>query len=81
VSRIDNLQMARIARLAGAPLDTGAGVDLFTKLGETVKEGHPLYCIYADFDADFRFAREQAERNSGYTIGITPPAGLGDVEL
>ena len=68
VTEIDNLQMARIARLAGAPMDPGAGVDLHRKLGEEVKQGDLLYTIHAAFDADFRFACEAAEMESGYRI-------------
>ncbi len=66
---IDNLQMAHIARFAGAPMDKGAGVDLFKKLGDSVKKGDPLYRIYAEFPSDFNFAVSLSERNSGYSIG------------
>ena len=66
---IDNLQVARIARLAGAPMKGGAGVDLFRKLGDKVQAGEPLYRIHAAFPADFAFATRAAERASGYTIG------------
>jgi thymidine phosphorylase len=65
---IDNLQMARLARLAGAPMDKGAGVDLCKKVGDSVRHGEPLYIIYADFDADFGFALEAADKNSGIRI-------------
>jgi thymidine phosphorylase len=68
VTAIDNLQMARIARLAGAPMDQGAGVDLFKKLGDEVKKGEPLYAIHAEFDADFAFAKEAAAKSNGYTV-------------
>jgi thymidine phosphorylase len=68
VGAIDNQQMARIARLAGAPMDEGAGVDLLRKLGEPVKRGEPLYAIHAEIDADFDFATETAQRDSGFTI-------------
>jgi len=68
VASIDNLQMARIARLAGAPMDLGAGVDLYHKVGDTVSEGDALYAIHADFDADFAFAREAAADDSGFSI-------------
>jgi thymidine phosphorylase len=69
VVNIDNLQMAHIARFAGAPMDKGAGVDLFKKLGDKVKKGEPLYRIHAEFPSDFKFSRELCERNSGYLIG------------
>lgn len=68
ITDINNLQMARIARLAGAPLDPGAGVDLHRKLGDEVRQGDLLYTIHAVFDADFRFASEAAEIESGYRI-------------
>jgi thymidine phosphorylase len=68
VTAIDNQQMARIARLAGAPMDKGAGVDLYYKTGDEVRRGDALYGIHAEFDADFAFAREAAEQNSGFTL-------------
>ena len=73
VTDIDNLQMARIARLAGAPMAQGAGVDLFKKLGDPVEAGEPLYRIHADFSADFRFAKELAGKDLGFYIGDKPP--------
>jgi thymidine phosphorylase len=69
VVNIDNLQMAHIARFAGAPMDKGAGVDLFKKLGDKVKKGESLYRIHAEFPSDFNFAVELSQRNSGYLIG------------
>jgi thymidine phosphorylase len=69
VNRIDNFQLARIARLAGAPMDKGAGVDLLKKLGDPVQAGEPLYRLYARFPADFQFACRLAEQNSGYRVG------------
>ncbi len=68
VSEIDNQQMARIARLAGAPMDKGAGVDLYKKLGDDVARGEPLYAIHAEFDADFAFATEAAEQDIGFIL-------------
>lgn len=68
VSTIDNERMAHIARLAGAPMDKGAGVDLYRKVGEPVRAGEPLYAIYAEFAADFGFACEAAAQNSGFEL-------------
>jgi len=78
VTGIDNLQLARIARYAGAPAAKGAGVDLHRKLGDRVRRGEPLYRVYAEFAADFRFARELCLQDSGYTIGneADVPAGF-----
>ena len=69
VTHIDNFQMAKIARIAGAPMDKKAGVDLLKKLGDRVEEGEPLYRIYAEFPADFIFAQNLADQNNGYSIG------------
>ncbi|MES0328501.1 MAG: thymidine phosphorylase, partial [Gammaproteobacteria bacterium] len=69
IVNIDNLQMTHIARFAGAPIDKGAGVDLFKKLGDKVKKGEPLYRIHAEFPSDFNFALTLCERDSGYLIG------------
>lgn len=69
VIEIDNHQMSRIARLAGAPMDKGAGVDLLKKVGDPVDKGETLYRIHAEFNADFKFASDMASSNSGYRIG------------
>jgi len=69
VTEIDNLLLARIARLAGAPMDKGAGVDLFKKLGDPVEAGDILYRVYAEFPPDLHFAQEQCAKGDGYCIG------------
>ena len=69
VTTINNYQLARIARLAGAPMAKRAGVDLLKKIGDTVQQDEPLYRIYAEFPADFNFARNLANADDGYDIG------------
>ncbi len=69
VIAIDNYQVARIARLAGAPMDKGAGVDLLKKLGDPVAAGEALYRIHACFPADFGFARALVAEDSGFRLG------------
>jgi thymidine phosphorylase len=66
---IDNLKIARIARLAGAPKVIGAGLDLSAKLGDQVAQGDLLYRVYASYPADLAFARQALERASGYLLG------------
>ena len=68
VGAIDCQRIARIARLAGAPMDKGAGIDLFRKVGDRVDQGEPLYRIHACVDADFRFASNLAAEGCGYTV-------------
>lgn len=68
VTGIDCYRIARIARIAGAPTDKGAGVDLFKKVGSPVEAGEPLYRIHAEHATDFRFATEMAVSESGFAL-------------
>lgn len=69
VTTINNFQLARIARMAGAPMAKRAGVDLLKKVGDSVEKDTPLYRIYAEFPADFNFAKNLANSDDGYRIG------------
>ncbi len=69
VTGIDNLQIARVARLAGAPNVKGAGVDLLRKLGDGVVTGDALYRVHAEFQTDLSFARQLSSKFNGYSIG------------
>lgn len=68
VDAIECYRLSRIARLAGAPMDMGAGIDLFKKIGDVVSKGEPLYRIHACFQTDFTFATKFASQNNGYQI-------------
>lgn len=68
VAAIDCHQIARIARLAGAPMEKGAGIDLLCKVGDRVTVGQPLYRIHATSDTGLGFARELAEESTGYEV-------------
>jgi thymidine phosphorylase len=69
VNVIDNLKIAHIARLAGAPMVKIAGIDLHKKLNDRVDINEPLYTINAEFNSDFQFAKTSALKHSGYTVG------------
>ncbi|VTU46647.1 Pyrimidine-nucleoside phosphorylase (plasmid) [Variovorax sp. SRS16] len=47
VNGIDGWTLAGIARLAGAPVDKGSGIDLLCQVGDAVGAGDPLYRIHA----------------------------------
>ncbi len=68
VHEIDCLRIARIARVAGAPMFKGAGVDLICKTGDAVRCGDPLYRIHATLDSDLGFAADLAAEDPGYAI-------------
>lgn len=68
VAAIDCHLIARIARLAGAPMEKGAGIDLLRKVGDAVAKGEPLYRIHATSRTGLDFARELAAETSGYEV-------------
>jgi thymidine phosphorylase len=78
---IDNLQMARIARLAGAPKVKSAGVDLVRKLGDAVAAGDVLYRVHAAFHADLAFARAACKQCHAYALGDASALPRASVEF
>jgi thymidine phosphorylase len=68
VAAIDCLQLNRLARTAGAPLDKGAGIRLFKKIGDRVERGEPLYRIYAFDPSAHDLAAAGATTDAGYAI-------------
>lgn len=48
ITEIDNRNLAKIAKLAGAPHDPAAGIEFFAKLDSEVKKGQLLYRIHAE---------------------------------
>ncbi len=69
VAGIDNFQLARIAHYAGAPMEKGAGVYLYKKLGDAVEEGEALFRVYSEYPADQNFAHGLCVERNGYSIG------------
>lgn len=69
VQSLDCLRISQLARLAGAPLSRGAGLDLFKKAGDRVEKGELLFRIYSSEASDFDMTVEEAEGDTGYVIG------------
>ncbi len=65
VSSIDNRRLARVAKLAGAPLVPAAGLDLHVTLGAQVEKGQPLYTIHAQSPGELRYALDFAQAQHG----------------
>lgn len=65
---IDNLKIAQIASLAGAPIDKYAGIDLLKKVGDKVKKGDSLFIIYACSKSNFEFSTQFSNENNAYVI-------------
>ncbi len=74
ISEIDCLQLNRLGRTAGAPIDKGAGIKLFGKIGDHVEKGQPLYRIHAYDQSELDLAANAAKANCGYTIDIRDQA-------
>ena len=68
VAAIDCQRIAILARLAGAPTDPAAGVDLLCKTGAIVRKGQPLYRIHGSEPSDFAFAVDAAGDDSGVKV-------------
>lgn len=68
IDGIDCLRIARIARLAGAPNDPGAGIDLLKRKGDNVRAGEPLYRIHGVEQTDFEYAANAADIDSGFHV-------------
>ena len=66
VEAIDCLRLNRLARTAGAPIDKGAGIKIFKKIGDRVEKGEPLYRIHAFEQSQFDLALAAAKGNTGY---------------
>lgn len=56
VISIDNRNIAKVAKLAGAPNDKAAGVVLHAPLGVTIEENQPLLTIYAESKGQLDYA-------------------------
>jgi thymidine phosphorylase len=69
ITAIDCFRIARIARLAGAPTDPGAGLDLFRRIGDPVQKGEALYRIHAEDGTEFATACAAALKDSGFEVG------------
>lgn len=65
VTNIDNRRISRVAKLAGAPRDKTAGVDLHTPLGTKVAKGQPLFTVHSqaagELDYALNYIEEQGE--------------------
>jgi len=58
IAAIDNRKLARAAKLAGAPHDPAAGIELHAPLGARVAAGEPLYTLHAQTPGELTYAWE-----------------------
>ena len=72
VTQIDNRRLAKAAKLAGAPEDKAAGLDLHVRLGDVVDEGSALYTLHTESAGELAYAIEYVAANPGI-IELTTP--------
>ncbi len=60
VAEIDNRRLARVAKLAGAPHDRAAGVEIEAPLGSRVAAGGPLFTVHAESRGELEYALDYA---------------------
>jgi thymidine phosphorylase len=63
VMAIDNRRIARLAKLAGAPEDKEAGIELHVRIGDRVAHGMPLCTVHAEAGGELAYALDYAEAN------------------
>lgn len=68
ISRIDNRKLARVAKLAGAPNDPGAGILFSIKLGDDVARGQTLYTIHSESEGELNYALNFLNTEDGKDI-------------
>jgi thymidine phosphorylase len=72
IAHIDNRRLSKVAKLAGAPEDNAAGLELHVGLGERVAPQQPLYTIHAESPGELSYALAYAHANPDI-IGLVEP--------
>jgi thymidine phosphorylase len=68
VRRIGNREISRIARIAGAPLNKGAGIFLHKHVKNKVKKEEKLFTIYSESRQKLDFAKEALKNTKAFAI-------------
>jgi thymidine phosphorylase len=68
LATVNNRTLARLAKLAGAPDDKAAGVELHVRLGEDIAAGEPLLTLHAETPAELAYALDYAAANPDFMI-------------
>ena len=73
VTEIDNRNLAKIAKLAGAPHDATAGIEFLTKIGSVVKKNQVLYRIHSESKGALNYSH-------AYALSMTDIVKISQVE-
>lgn len=66
---MDNVSLTEIARAAGAPKDKGAGIQLYKKLGDSIKKGEKLFTVYSEKSRKLNRVRKLLEESKPIGTG------------
>ena len=66
---ISNTIVSRIARVAGAPLNKGAGIYLYKDVGSSVKKGEKLFTIYSESKQKLCYAKDVLKEENPFVVG------------
>lgn len=64
LTRLDNRRLARLAKLAGAPDDAAAGIEMHARLGDELAKGDALCTVHAQAPGELSYALAYAEANT-----------------
>lgn len=77
ITAIDNRRLARVAKLAGAPVAKAAGLEIHVRLGQPIVVGQPLFTLHAESPGELEyslaFARENEDLLSIEDAGVSTP--------
>jgi AMP phosphorylase len=65
---ISSISISKIARIAGAPNDKGAGIYLYKHIGDKVKKGEIIFTVYAHNKLKLDFAKKTLKKINGVVI-------------
>lgn len=68
IQSIDNRKLARLAKLAGAPQDSAAGLRLHVNSGSAVVAGDALFTLYAQSAGELNYALAYYRDNTGMFV-------------
>ncbi|MBI2651666.1 AMP phosphorylase [Candidatus Woesearchaeota archaeon] len=68
ITKISNKDISKIARIAGAPANKGAGIYLHKHVKDKVKKNETLFTIYSESRQKLIFAKEAAKEIDALTI-------------
>lgn len=69
---MDNRRIARLAKLAGAPEDKAAGVEMHVRIGDAVTRGTPYCTVHAESEGELEYAFAYALANQDM-FSLVPP--------